>query len=158
MREERKPVRLPAVGESVRMYGKLVKIEVVTPPVEVVRDYVFEFTTAKLEARINGFCIKEHGEFNDFYGDGTCVDAAIRDARSLVGQFGESDLEFVVIKVTSQKRMRPDPDRRENFYADQFRAMETLEYGCCRDLPEDKEEIVWSSKNDNATAATPSSR
>ena len=139
-------VRLPEIGEYVRMYGTLVEVQDVTPK-EIVLDYVFEDTQAKLVGRINGKNVKEYGTFNDFYGKDTCVAAAIDEAKEQQRFLGESNLEFVVIKVTSRVRMRPTRNERENFYASEFRAMESLPNGSCWNLPEDTVEEVWSRMN-----------
>jgi hypothetical protein len=137
-------VKLPDVGEYVRNYGTLVEVEDVTPK-DVVLDYIFEDTSARLEARINGKVVKTYGEFNNFYGKDTCVENAIKEARIQQRWLGESNLEFVVVKITSRKRMRPDHGVRENFYDDKFRAMKPLECGAYWDLPPETEEVVWSS-------------
>ena len=144
MATDQKPVRLPEVGEYVRQCGTLVEVQDVTPK-EIILDYIFEETSARLEGRINGKLVKEYSTFNDHYGKGTCVDHAIREAKHEQRRLGESNLEFVVVKITSRRRMRPNRGQRENFYDTTFRAMEQLQFGCCRDLPDDVEEVVWSS-------------
>jgi hypothetical protein len=137
-------VRLPEEGEYVRIYGTLIRSEDVTPK-EVVIDYIFEETTARIEGRINGKLVKEYGTFNNFYGKDTCVEAAIKEAKTHQAWLGESNLEFVVVKITSQRRMRPSRLQREEFYAKGIRKMETLPHGCRWNLPDDVEEDVWSS-------------
>lgn len=135
--------RIPEVGEYVRQYGVLVEIEKITPPVEPVADYIFEDTEARLEARINGKLIRRYSIFNNFYGIGKCVSAAIDEARKHQQWIGESNLEFVVVKMTSRIRMRPTG--HEHFYAKEYREFSALKHGCHADLPEDIEEEVWSS-------------
>jgi hypothetical protein len=144
MSEEKPKVSLPEVGQYVRMYGTLVEVQDVTPK-EIVLDYIFEETSARLEGRINGKVVKEFGTLNNFYGKDTCVEQAIQEAKVQQAWLGESNLEFVVVKITTRVRMRPDRNDRENFYAKGVRAMKTLEFGCHRDLPDKIEEDVWSS-------------
>lgn len=137
-------VRVPQPGEYVRMYGTLIEVQDVTPK-ERVYDYIFEEVTARVEGRINGKVIKEFTTFTDFYGKGTCVEHAIREAKEQQTWLGESSMEFVVVKIVSRQRMRPSRDDRENFYDRNFRAMKALECGRCRGMPEEVEEVVWSS-------------
>jgi hypothetical protein len=138
--------RLPAEGDYVRTYGKLLKIEDVTPK-EIVLDYIFEEEEARLEGRINGKTVKVYTTFNNFYGPDTCVESAIKEAKQQEAWLGESNLEFVVVKVVRQVRKRPSLGERENFYDREFRAMETLNHGCRWDLPDEVETVVWSSKS-----------
>lgn len=138
--------RLPVEGEYVRTCGKLVAIEDVTPK-EIVLDYIFEEESARLEGRINGKTVKVYSTFNDYYGEGTCVDSAIKEAKQQEAWLGESNLEFVVVKIISQVRKRPSRGVRENFYDREYRAMETLNNGCRWNLPDDVETVVWSSKS-----------
>jgi hypothetical protein len=139
-----KTVRIPEVGEYVRMYGTLVEVQDVTPK-EIVLDYVFERTEARLDGLINGKKVKEFGTFNDYYGKETCVKLAITEAQDKIKFFGESNLEFVVVKITRRVRMRPDRQKREYFYDDKFRTMTELEHGRYYDLPGETEEVVWRS-------------
>ena len=138
------PVRLPKEGEYVRMYGRLIAIEDVTPK-DIILDYIFETTEARIEGWINGKLVKNFGVFNNFYGEGTCVDHAVKHARELMKEYGESNLEFVVIEITKRVRMRPDPSERANLYAKEFRAMHSLQCGSRWNLPDEKEEVVWRS-------------
>lgn len=136
--------KLPYVGAYIRNYGTLVKIEDVTPK-EVVLDYIFEDTKARLEARINGHVVKVYGTLNNFYGKDSCVANAINDATRIQEKIGESNLEFVVIKVTSQIRMRPSRHNLSSAYDPKVRDMDTIDYGCKRDVAADVEREVWSS-------------
>ena len=136
--------RLPDVGQYVRDYGTLVQIEDVTPK-EIVLDYIFESMEARLEGRINGKLVKTYSTLSDHYGKNTCVQSAIKEAKTQQAWLGDSNLEFVVVKVTRRFRMRPSMDNRVNFYDAKFRAMKQLDFGCCRDLPDDIKEDVWSS-------------
>jgi hypothetical protein len=144
MTTDSNPVRVPEIGEYVRHYGTLVEVQDVTPK-EIVLDYIFEERAARLEGRINGKVVKEYGTFNNHYGQDTCVKCAIEEARVQQLWLGESNLEFVVVKVTTRTRMRPDRSNREYFYAKGIRAMKALDYGCRRGMPDDIEEDVWSS-------------
>ena len=73
--------RIPEIGEYVRTFGTLVEVQDVTPPVVPTKDYIFEDTSARLEARVNGKVVKEYGTYNNFYGKDRCVEAAIDEAR-----------------------------------------------------------------------------
>lgn len=139
--------RLPTEGEYVRTYGKLVAIEDVTPK-EVILDYIFEESEARVDAFINGKLVRSYGVFNNFYGENTCVEHAVTHAKELLERYGESNLEFIVIKFTRQVRMRPESSERANFYEKEFRAMRTLECGSRWNLPDEKEEVVWRSSED----------
>jgi hypothetical protein len=139
-----KPAKLPEVGEYVRQYGTLVEVQDVTPK-EIILDYIFEETSARLEGRINGKVVKEYSTFSDYYGKGTCVQNAIIEAKVQQEWLGESTMEFVVVKITSRVRKRPDRTQKENWYDCQFRAMNNLDFGCRRGMPDDVEEVVWSS-------------
>lgn len=143
---ERKPLKLPVVGDFMRMHGELVEIQDVTPPpVKRELDYIFKEQSAQVVARVNGIDIKEFATFNDYYGKGTCVESAIKEAKELQGAFGNApDLEFVVVLKTELVRMRPVGQQNE--YAKEYFDFAALDWGCRRDLPEDTEEVVWSSK------------
>jgi hypothetical protein len=147
MSTETQTPRLPKVGEFVRGHGVLVEIQDVTPkppPPEI--DYIFESFSARIESRVNGKVLNTHGTLNDFYGRGTCVESAIADAKKIQATYGASDVEYVVVKITSRVRQRPQDRREYNFYNKQFVDFEALKWGCHRDLPDDVEEVVWSSK------------
>jgi hypothetical protein len=138
---EPKP-RLPGVGEYVRMTGTLVKVEDVTPK-EVVLDYIFEDTEAKVEIWNGKYLLEKLSTFNNFYGKDSCVDAAIKLAKETARKLKNPGLDVRVIKRTSQFRARPTYGK--NYHAPEFPVMEGLKFGCRADLPDDKEEIVWSS-------------
>lgn len=138
-----KEPRLPEVGEYVRPYGRLVEIEDSEPVPPPPKDYIFEETSARVEGRINGKVIKTYGTFNDFYGEGTCVECAIKEAKVKAEWLGPSDMVFVVVKITSRVRMRPT--RHANICTREFTEFASLEFGCKRDLPDDVEEDVWFS-------------
>ncbi len=145
--------RIPQIGEYSRHCGTLVEVQDVTPK-EIVLDYIFEDTEARLQARINGHVVKDYGTFNNFYGKDTCIELAIREAKKIQEKIGESNLEFVVIKRTFRTRKRPSQRQLENFYDSQFRQMDQLDHGCCWDLPDDREEVVWSSNDEVAVTST----
>ncbi len=137
-------VRVPEIGEYVRNCGTLVEVQDVTPK-EIVLDYIFEDVSARVEGRINGKVVKEYSTFNEFFGQGTSVDNAIQEAKTQQAWLGESNMEFVVVKITSRGRKRPSRAVRENWYDKGFREMETLAFGCRAGMPDDNEEVVWSS-------------
>lgn len=134
--------RIPDTDEYVRTLGRLVEIEDVTPVQRTVLDYVFEETSARIDGRINGKTVKTYGEFNDFYGEGTCIDNAKQEAKVQAEWLGPCNMVFVVVKITARERMRPT--RNQNLYAPAFVNFQALDYGCKANLPEDKEEDVWS--------------
>lgn len=136
--------RIPEAGEYVWMYGTLVEVQDVTPK-EVVLDYIFENTEARVEARINGVFVREYSTYNNHYGKGTCVDGAIKSAKRQREFLGESNLEFVVIKKTSRVRMRPLNGECGSLHDPKFIQMDSLRHGSCCNLPDDVEEVVWSS-------------
>lgn len=136
--------RLPVVGEYVRMYGELIEVQDVTPPVTKIEDWIFRDTTARVEMRVNGKCVEAFSEHNNFNAKDACVPNAIASAKKRMAYFGPCDIEFVVIKVTSYKRMRPTG--HAHFYAREFSEFESLPHGACWNAPEDTEEVVWSSK------------
>jgi hypothetical protein len=136
--------KLPQVGDYVRMKGRLVEIQDVTPK-EIVLDYIFEDTEATVYGMINGKIVREYGTFNNFYGQDSCVKSAVEEAENKQKELGESDLEFVVAKKTTQNRMRPNPRNLSSLYAPEFRDMALLDHGCCAGLPNEKIEKVWSS-------------
>lgn len=144
MSEATKP-RLPEVGEYVRMHGKLVGIEDVTPKVVII-DYIFEDTEATIYARVNGKVIKEYSTYNNFYGQDTCVTNAIADAQKLTKEFEGSNVELVVVKTTRQVRKRPEDGCLANFYDSEFVNMHSLRSGGRWNLPDEKREEVWSSQ------------
>ena len=141
-------LKIPVVGEYVRNTGKLIRIDTITPPPpETYYEYIFEDINARGELRLNGEKLDELCHINDFYGLGTSVTTAIEEMKAYAEKrkiTSKSELEVVVIKITEQTRMKPL--NRENYSAKGFRDFDYIEYGSKRDLPEDKEEIVWSSK------------
>ena len=134
--------RLPEIGDSIRLCGKLVEIQDVKPPVTQVLDYVFEETSATVWAKANGQLLKEFATFNDFYGSARTP--AIVEAKKIAATYGDA-IEVVVIE--KRQLIRKRPTNRENFYAKEFVEFETLNHGCRWDLPGDVEEQVWSSKD-----------
>jgi hypothetical protein len=142
-------LKIPAVGEYERNIGRLVKIDAITPPPpETYYEYIFEDISAKGELRLNGETLDTLCNINDFYGLGTSVTTAIEEMKAYAEKrkiTSKSELEVVVIKVTEQTRMKPN--HRENYSALGFTDFGELDYGSKRDLPEDKYEIVWSSKS-----------
>jgi hypothetical protein len=143
-----KEPRIPKVGEFVRSIGTLVKIDKVQPPPpKLIDEYIFEQIEARIEVRFNGEKLKDLSTFSDFYGVGTSVDSAIKDAKEYSERRGitkDSDLEVVVIKVVSQYRAKVS--NVENYYDKEYHYFDAFSYGCKRDLPEDIETVVWSSK------------
>lgn len=136
--------KIPEIGDYVRTVGTLVEIQDVTPPPpNKVIDYIFEDVTAHIAGFINGKKIQDFETFNDFYGKGTAVEHAIIEAKKIARKFGK-ELEVRVIKITSRTRKRPN--REEGFYDKQFVGFKSLDLGCRYEMPEDIEEVVWTSK------------
>lgn len=134
--------RLPIVGEQVRLCGRLVEIQDVTPPVTTVIDYVFEEVSATVLVKANGLTIADGPTFNDFYGPPR--NPAIAEAKKLAERYGPG-VEVVVLERRQLVRKRPTGNR--NFYAREFVEFESIRHGCRADLPDDHEEQVWSSKS-----------
>ena len=142
MAEKQEP-RFPDIGEWVRSQGRLVEIQDVTPPVVTVTDYIFEIIEASVVCRLNGKLVKGFSTFNEFYGEGSAVEAAIAEAKIQAVWHGPSNMEFVVIKKTMRRRKRPVG--RKNFYDETFIGMEAIDRGSHWDLPEDSEEDVFTT-------------
>ena len=146
-----KQLKIPEVGEFLRGVGVLVKIED-GKPVPPPKDYIFEDITARCEMRLNGEVIKEIETLNDHYGLETSVKTAIEEMKDYAKRRGitdKSDVEIVVVRVAEQTRMRPK--NRESYYATGYMDFESLRYGSHRNLPEDVETVVWSSKTPHKT-------
>jgi hypothetical protein len=143
-----KELRLPMIGEFVRHVGKLVKIEdIILPPPQPERDYIFEEIEAVCELLYKGETIKSLGTYNDFYGIGTSVQNAIKEMKDYASerQIGKnSELEVRVTQVVSQTRMKPNG--KYNVYAKEFSDFEYKSFGSKANLPEPIKTIVWSSK------------
>lgn len=134
--------RLPNIGEQIRLCGRLVEIQDVTPPVTQVLDYVFEEVSAAVLVKANGLTLTEGPTFNDFYGPARVP--AVVEAKKLAEMYGPG-VEVVVIEKTQLVRKRPTGNR--SFYAREFIEFESIRHGCRADLPDDREEQVWSSKS-----------
>ena len=135
--------RLPSVGEYVRNVGELVEVQDVTPPVTKVEDWIFRDTSARVEMRVGGKLVKEFGTFNNFYGRDRCVEFAIAEAKEQQKFYATDAVEFVVVKIVTHCRYRPARDK--SFYAPEFVEFRFLEHGSGWNLPEETEEVVWSS-------------
>lgn len=145
----KKAPRLPQVGEYVRHHGTLVAIEEVTPPPlpPPTGEYIFEEIVARWEVRLHGNWMRDGNYITDFYGKGTSVEEAVREAKSWAATQGitpQSDLEVVVIKTVSH--FRALPKQQENFYDRTFLDFEPLSYGSRRGVIPEVETIEWSSK------------
>ena len=143
-----KELKIPEIGQYVRHIGTLVGIEEIPPKpvIEPTKEYIFEQIDARCEMRHHGETLKVIQTLNDFYGYGTGIETAIKEMKAFAIKkeiTPESDLEVVVIKVTSRYRFNMvDNECRydKQFYdfAHNFRST----YG----MPDPGEEIVWSSK------------
>lgn len=143
-------LKLPEIGEFVRNIGKLVKIEdIILPPPQPERDYIFEDIEAICEIFYKGELIKRLCTYNDFYGFGTSVETAIKEMKAYAFErqiTKSSELEVRVTQVVSQTRMKPNG--RENFYMKGQGDFEYKPFGSKLNLPEPVATMVWSSKNE----------
>lgn len=133
--------RIPEVGEFVRGLGKLVAIQEF-PPVAPPSDYIFEETECRIESYANGKFIQAFGTFHEHFGEGTAFSNAMADCKKLQKQYGPG-IEFRIVKKTWQTRERTT--HVPNYYQNDVMNFAKLEYGSGRDLPQDREEVVWSS-------------
>lgn len=167
MTTEPKPTpRLPEVGEFVRGVGTLAEVVTIPPPTQPppTTVYVFEALNAQCRVLLNGKVFKTGSTYNDFYGLGSCVKEAIKDAKAFVRCEKikkTGPIEVVVVKITSRAaRLRNvRPDYCVNFYDKTFVAFENSSDG--HDLPsdyEDTEEVVWSSRNERVAKRKPKSK
>ena len=144
--------KMPEIGKFQRNHGTLIKIEDVTLQPRKELDYIFESVAARVEIRLNGKLVKTCGTYGDIDGFCSSIPNAIEEAKRLKITYGETDAEFVVVKIVTQRRCRPS--NHENFYEKGYRDFAAKEYGSGVDLPEDKEEVVWSSKEETQSLPT----
>lgn len=146
----KKQLRIPEVGERLRLTGTLVDIQDVTPPPPAKQlDYVFEEVTARVELAANGHVIDERGTFNDF---GGCAErTAIAEAEKLAKQFGPG-VEVRVVRIVERYRARPNDYDYEDLYNRGFPKFERLQHGYHAGMPEPTETIVWSSHKEGGEA------
>lgn len=142
--------RLPAIGEYVRGIGKLLAMEELAPkpPPPPEHDYIFEEITAHVELRLNGEQVQTFSAFWDYVGRESSVVDATEQAKEFAARHHlgpSSDLDVVVIRTAAQ--IRKQPRNNPNNYDKRFADFNPLEIGCCRDLPDPTETIVWSSKS-----------
>jgi hypothetical protein len=124
-----------------------------TPPApDRVLDYIFEVVHARVEARENGKVIRKFATYNDWGGLEATFTEAIAEAKKWQAYYGKSSLEFVVVKIVALYRARPAIG--EYLYDEQFVRLEALKWGSAHNLPEPREEVVWSSRSDRAESGT----
>jgi hypothetical protein len=139
--------RLPNIGEFVRGTGTLVDIQKPEPLPEPPPCFVFEEIEARYELLLGDEVIKTIATLNDFYGLGTSVSSAIKEAKQYAEQrhiTKASDLEVRVVKVIT--RFKTSVVLGANYYDNQYPSFQMLRFGAYRDMPEPTELIVWSSK------------
>ena len=137
-------LRLPEIGEHLRLTGTLVEIQDVTPPPPARQlDYVFEDVTARVELLANGHLIDTRGTFNDFCG--SAEQSAIKEAQKVSAKYGDA-VEVRVVRVSERYRARPTDHGHEDFYNKGRLKFERLPHGCGAGMPEPVETVVWSSK------------
>lgn len=143
--------RLPEMGEYVRGQGTLVAVEeIVPPPPQVDRDYIFEEITAEVELRLGSEVLNHICSLWDAYGKDTSVKSAIEEGKRYASErkIGPgSELEVVVVKTVEQVRKRPKMGQ-ENFYNPDFFLFESLQFGSKVDLPDPVRTVVWSSREE----------
>lgn len=143
--------RPPVVGEHVRTIGTLIRIDgPPPPPPPPPQQYVFRTESARIELLINDVKIKTIAELSDFYGEGTGVTSAIKEARaqmSIMKLSPESDSELRVTRVISYSRYVASTRSREFFYDKRICDLEGIGNGCRRDVPPTEEKLVWTSRN-----------
>lgn len=137
-------LRMPEIGETVRLVGRLVEIQDVTPPPPPKElDYIFLETTATVQIRANGHIISNEVTMNDLYG--SAVESAINEARKFVKKLGPG-VEIVVVR--HDKHYRARPSGRQDFYNQGLMGFDRLGDGAKRGLPDDVNTVVWSSFTD----------
>jgi hypothetical protein len=140
-------LKIPQIGQYIRNTGKIVRIEEIPQPTLI--DYIIEEGTARCELRMKDKLLKNLGEYNDFYGQDTCKDGAIKDMIEYCEELGitkDSELEVVVVYVVEQSRMRPNG--RKNFCEDEYADFSAIEWGNKIGVADDVETVIWSSKKD----------
>jgi hypothetical protein len=141
--------RLPTAGEYVRMVGRLVDVVDSAPSPPPPKDWIFECVAARVELRRHDRVLETFGTFNDFYfGEFGAVRSAFEEARGVVAReriLKSSEVEVVVVKITSQTSQRPEEHRVEPWcYDRQFRSFDRG--GRAHNLPEPVEVDVWNSR------------
>ena len=141
--------RLPAVGEYVRMVGRLVAVVDSEPQPPPPKNWVFEGVDARVELRRRGRVLETCCTFNDFYfGEFGAVRSALEDVRGICTREGideHSEVEVVVVKVTTQENKRfVEHDALPWSYDRQFRRFESA--NDWRGLSEPVEVDVWNSR------------
>ena len=147
-------LKTPAIGQYVRSIGRLVDCENVTPPIVVpVQDFIFESYEAVVCSFAGGVFVDKHTTIDDvdkhttiddFYGENTCVEIAIDEARKIFEKY-KRQLEIRVIKRTTRCRYRRNG--RENFYDPSVEDFTELKTGSMRGMPYPIEEVVWCSND-----------
>jgi hypothetical protein len=94
------------------------------------------------------------GEYTDFYGYETCMKNAVEDMLKYITEnkiTPSSEVEVRITRIASRHRARPI--WRENFYAEGYTEFQALNYGSKRDIPDDQETVVWSSREPDTQLA-----
>ncbi len=126
---------------SIGYEGKLVKELEEKKHVVVEKLLLFEENESTIEYVCNGSILKEGSTFNDFYGEMTCKENAIKDAKELVKKLKLKKNSDLIIQV----RVKTYNQKRKNIgsYWDGSIKYEIVGY------PETTcEKIVWSSSKD----------
>lgn len=141
-------LKIPEIGTYLRGTGTLRAIEEIPPqPVPPTHDYIFEEITAYVELRLNGKMVSKGGTYWDAYGLGSSVDSAKEEAVKWLKDYAittASEMEVVVVKVASLQRKHQTHER--NHYEEEYAEFRSRAVGGQWKLPDDKKEVVWSSK------------
>jgi hypothetical protein len=121
--------------------GRIVRIDDVTPPAPPKQlDYIFEHIGYEARVMLGKHMLESLCSWTE-----GGKDNAHQAAQSFCNDHRinrNSELEVIVVEKKSYYRMRPTSKRN---YGPKFDA---LDFGCRRDVPEDTETVVWSSKKD----------
>jgi hypothetical protein len=129
------------LGDYVPQIGNLVRIDDVTPPAPAkLLDYVFEVVNYQGHVHFSGGRLSDLSGWTQSGKENALGDCRAFCARHKINR--NSELEVVCIEKKSYVRMRPTKVRD---YGPQFDA---LDFGSKRDVPEETETVIWSSKKD----------
>lgn len=141
-------LKIPEIGTYVHGTGILRAVEVIPPkPVPPTHDYIFEEITAYIELRLNGKMVSKSGTYWDAHHLFSSVDSAKQESKQWLKYYGitpASEMEVVVVKVTSLRRKNLTDER--NHYEKEYAEFRSRAAGGRWNLPDDKKEVVWSSK------------
>lgn len=141
-------LKMPEVGDYVRCSGELVSIET-----EVMRKprklLIFHDTTAYYVVKVGEHVLQQGSEYNNFYGRGTCVSEAMKDAKDVLDKYADVDGSYALVYECDDYAIMYDAGGKEkNFYAPEFQKLADFLGG--HKLPEAEERLVWDSRERSA--------